>query len=204
MSLQEAEYGITDLAMQGVQGRYVGDENLLVKFFTKPRFIQSKSNDAGRPIFEDTHYVQIMQPGNKDSIIIRPATSMDKNRFAEHYKKFLAREDQEAIEGTLLSEWMGVTRSQVEELKFLNIVTVEQLAAVTDSNAQNVMGISMLKTKAQAYLEKSKDEHTAQALGDANAKIRGACRGHRGRCSYRGRGGRSSTAQTQEAQRAPP
>ena len=112
------------------------------------------------------------KPGNKDSIVIRPATSMDKQRFAEHYRKFEAREDQEALEGTLLDEWPGISRSQCEELKYLNIRTVEQLAAVSDSNAQGVMGISFLKQKAEKYLEESKSGANEAKIAELEAKIR--------------------------------
>jgi hypothetical protein len=168
MSLMEAEHGITDLAMNN--GRYHGDENLLVKFFNNPRLNSVKTKDAGRPIFEEVPYVQIMQPGNKDSIVIRPATDMDKARFKEHYRKFEAREDQEKVEGTLLDEWAGITRSQCEELKYLNIKTVEQLASVSDSNAQGIMGIGYLKEKANKYIDDSAGEATKEALADLQAK----------------------------------
>ncbi|MCP4126312.1 MAG: hypothetical protein GY753_04535 [Gammaproteobacteria bacterium] len=166
--MQEAEHGITDLAMNN--SRFHGDETLLVKFYKHPKENSAKSTEAGRPIFEEVPYIQIMTPGNKDSIVIRPATQMDKQRFAEHYRKFEAREDQEGIEGTLLEEWAGISRSQCEELKYLNIRTVEQLVAVSDANAQNVMGINFLKQKATKYLEDTKGDATAAALADMQAK----------------------------------
>jgi len=166
--LNEAEHGITDLAMNN--SRFHGDETLLVKFYKHPKENSAKSAEAGRPIFEEVPYIQIMTPGNKDSIVIRPATKMDKQRFAEHYRKFEAREDQEGIEGTLLEEWAGISRSQCEELKYLNIRTVEQLVAVSDANAQNVMGINFLKQKATKYLEDTKGDATAAALADMQAK----------------------------------
>jgi hypothetical protein len=168
--LQEAEHGLTAMAMQGQQGRYAADETLLVKFFMHPQLNNARTKEEGRPIYEEKPYIQIMQPGNKDSIIIRPATRMDKERFAEHFRKFEAREDQDAIEGTLISEWPGVTRAQAEELKYLNVVTVEQLASISDSNAQNIMGIQLLKQKAERYLEASKEEAIAEKFNDLQAK----------------------------------
>jgi len=169
--LAEADSGLTAMAMEGQRGRYNGDEFLLVKFFTHPKVSPVKSAEAGRPIFIETPYIQIMQPGNKDSIIIRPATDMDKQRFAEHYRKYEARDTEEHVEGTLLEEWPGITRSQCEELKFLNIRTVEQLANVNDSNAQGVMGIGFLKQKATGYLAASKDSAVTDALAGANKKL---------------------------------
>ncbi len=171
MALQEADMGITNMAMGGTSARYAGDEHLLVKFFTHPKLNATRTAAEGRPIYEEVPYLQVMQPGNKDSIVIRPATAVDKQRFPEHFRKYELREDTDGIEGTLLEEWPGVTRSIVEELKYLNIRTVEQLANVSDSNAQNVMGISLLKSKAAAYLEAAKDEATAEALAAANERI---------------------------------
>lgn len=156
--LEEADFGLTDRAMQGNTNRFAGDQNLMVKFFYHPRINKAKSQEAGRPIYEEVPYIQINAPGNKESEIIRPATDLDKRRFPVHFEKFMARQNQdEATEGTILEEWPQITRSQVEELKFLNIRTVEQLASVSDSNAQNVMGINMLRQKAKTWLEKNND-----------------------------------------------
>jgi len=57
------------------------------------------------------------------------------------------------MEGTPLTEWTGITRSQAEELKFWNIRTVEQLAACSDQNTQNFKGLATLKQSAQQYLD---------------------------------------------------
>jgi hypothetical protein len=168
MALHEAEHGLTDMAMNN--GRFHGDESLLVRFFKYPRHSQTRSELEGRPIYLDTDYIEIMQPGNKDSIIKRPATDMDKRRFPEHYRKYQAREDQEEIEGTLLEDWPAVTRSQVEELKYLNIRTVEQLATAADVNIQNLMGVGVLKNKAAKYLETAKDEAIAEKFAALEAK----------------------------------
>ncbi len=161
----EADIGLTNMAM-GDNPRYSADNTLLVRFFKHPRQNEAKSKEEGRPIFEETDYIQIMQPGNKDSIVTRPATMRDKDRFAEHYRKYQAREDDDHIEGTLLEQWPGMSRAQVEEFKFLNIRTVEQLANMSDSNAQGIMGINTLKQKAAAYLEAAKDSAVVEQLAE--------------------------------------
>ena len=171
MSLEEADMGMTNLAMAGANARYNDDDQLFVKFIMHPKQNTTKSKEAGRPIFEEVAYVNIMQPGNKDSIIMRPASQMDKHRFAEHWRRFEAREEQNPAEGTLLEEWPGVTRSMCEELKFFNVRTVEQLAGMSDSNSQNFMGIGFYKQKAQAYIDASDKNATVGALSDANTKI---------------------------------
>lgn len=160
----EADYGITDMAMSQATG---GDQSLLVKFFLHPRENGAKSKEAGRPIFEEVPYVSIKQPGQKDSEIVAPASDRHKKRFPEHWRRFLAREDQEQVTGTLLEEWPGVTRSIVEELKHFNIRTVEQLANLSDANAQNIMGINGLKQRASDWLESSSNQASAIALRES-------------------------------------
>jgi uncharacterized coiled-coil protein SlyX len=173
--LQEADGGLTEMAMQGAQGRYAADKTLLVKFYKHPKKNNTRSVAEGRPIFEDLDYIEIMTPGNKDSIVQRPATQMDKNRFAEHYQRYQARQDDdEYVDGTRLEEWPGITRGQCEELKFFNVQTVEQLATLADVNAQNIMGIQSLKAKAQAYLEDADSNALKQALAaqqEENARL---------------------------------
>ena len=168
MALNEALHETTDLAMNN--SRYHNDDRLLVKFFMHPRANQRKSKEAGRPIYEEIPYIQIMQPGNKDSIIIRAAREKDKHRFAEHYRKFEARESQDTVEGTRLDDWPAITRSQAEELKFLNVKTVEQLAGMSDVNAQNVRGLTLLKQKAVKFLKTSEANATAEKFADLEAK----------------------------------
>lgn len=170
--LQEADYGLTDTAFQNnSNNRFAGDNNLLVRFVMHPRMNQARSEEEGRPIFEEVPFVQIMIPGNKESQIFRPATKIDKSRFAEHYRKFEARVQDEAIEGTLLAEWPGITRSQVEELKFFNIKTVEQLASMADSNGVAVMGINGLKQRAQEFLLKANDNRMETELQAAREEL---------------------------------
>lgn len=168
--LAEADMGLTNMAFGGNSARFQGDETLLVKFFKHPRLNDGKSKEEGRPIYEEVDYIQIMQPGNKDSIIIRPATDMDKNRFAEHYNRYTARQQEDYIEGTLLEDWPGITRAMCEELRFFNVRTLEQLIAMSDTNAQGIMGINLLKDKAKSYLEEADSNAAAQALADQKAE----------------------------------
>jgi hypothetical protein len=169
--MAEADYSMTDMAFSGENGRFKADDRLLVKFFMKPWLDQAKSNIEKRPIYVEKCYIEIRIPGNKDTVVCRPATSLDKQRFAEHFRKFEAREDQDAVVGTLLSEWPGINRSQVEELRFLNIKTVEQLATANDASAGRIMGFNGLKDRAAKFLETAAQNATDEALADAHKRI---------------------------------
>lgn len=160
----EADYGLTDAAFQSGQrnGRFAGDERLYVKFFKKPVQDMAATAEEGRPIFGEVDYVEIRAPGNKSSVVCRPARDMDKQRFSEHWKRYQDRVEQQDVDGTPLEEWAMITRSQVEELKFFNIFTVEQLAHVSDGNAQKFMGINILRQKAQEFIEQANVDEIAK------------------------------------------
>lgn len=150
--VQVADASMTRLAEENTN-RNFADDTLLVKFYIEPKQNKAKSSEEGRPIFDDTEYVSIAIPGNKTSVVIRPARSTDKERFPKHYAAFKERNQEEYISGTPLEAWTILSKSQVEELKFFNLRTIEQLAAMSDSNTQNMRGLGQLKVKAQMFLE---------------------------------------------------
>jgi hypothetical protein len=166
----EAEYSLTDGAFAAQRGAmFAGDEQLLVRFYYRPVQDPERSAEEGRPIFKEVIYIDMKQPGNKDWGVDAPARQKDFDRFPEHYRKFLARQEQGVLEGTPLSQWPGISAPQVEEMKFLNCHTVEQLANMNDSNI-NKFGLATLKQKAKTYLAAAKDNATAEALMAAKTR----------------------------------
>jgi hypothetical protein len=129
-----------------------GDEKLLVQFYVGAYHCESESREAGRPIFKDAEFVKIMVPGNKDNIVVKMVTERERQRFPMQYAAF-KNKDSEYVSGTPLKEWSALTPSQVEELNYYGIRTVEQLAGVTDANAQNILGVLALRQRGQAFLE---------------------------------------------------
>lgn len=153
MALQEDIFGATEMALSR-KGRFEGDENLWVQFYINPTQDEAASAEAGRPIFKDVEHIKIITPGNKESMIDRPITELDKRRFSSHYEKW-KKTGEEFIEGTLLEEWPSVTRAQVEEMRYFNVRTVEQLANMSDSLAQKFAGIQSLKSQAKIFLNRA-------------------------------------------------
>jgi len=160
------------------QGNNAGDETLLVKFFNKPKENKAKTLEEGRPIFDDVVYVDIRVAGSRNGHVCRPARQGDMQRFPRHYAAFKNREEI-PLEGTPLSEWSLVTRSQVEELSFFNVKTVEQLAEMSDGNAQGFMGLNTLRQKAKDWVIKAKEAAPAIRLteelrvrDEENAKLK--------------------------------
>ena len=140
------------------------DEGLLVKFFIKARPDQAATVKEGRPMFRDVEYVDIKVPGDRNSGVCRPARQGDLERFPRHYAAFKNRVSDDLIEGTPLAQWPLISRSQVEELSFANVKTVEQLVAMSDVNASQFMGMNVLKAKAKEWLKLAKENKSKADL----------------------------------------
>lgn len=128
------------------------DEKLLVKFFIKQMPDKKASEVEGRPIFKDVEYIDIKIPGNRIGGATHPAQFRDRQRFPRHYAAFKERKSM-PVEGTPLAEWPVISRTQVEELAFYNVKTVEQLVSMSDTNASKFLGMQALKRKAAKWLE---------------------------------------------------
>jgi hypothetical protein len=131
-----------------------GSEKLFVTFDLHPRVNEAKSTAEGRPVYDDTEYIRIIVPGDKQNEVHRPATEMDRRRYARQYADFKAG-SREAQSGTPLKEWTAISASQAKELAHFHVYTVEQLANLSDANLQNIGPIRGLQAKARDFLEKA-------------------------------------------------
>lgn len=135
---------------------FAGDEQLFVIFYMGILKNDARSTDEGRAIFDDVECVRIIVPGDKNNIVDRPASAQDKRRFAKQYGVFKeGRSEEEQVSGTRLSDWPFLSRAQAEELKYLGIKTVEQLANVRDDITTRVPGLMSLKQNAGVWLAKA-------------------------------------------------
>ena len=145
------------------------DEKLLVKFYSKTVKDNARSAEQSRAVFKEVEYVDIRIPGARGTGAARPATHRDKQRFPKHYAAFQQRIEM-PLEGTPLSEWPVITRAHAEELGFMGVKTVEQLAGMADSNASQFMGGQSFKAKANAWLERAKKDVSLEKFETELAK----------------------------------
>jgi hypothetical protein len=132
------------------KGPWQGDDKLHVRFFKLARIDVLASQAANRPVFKDMDYVEVMIPGDKNNIVVEPVWQQYKDRFPQKWAQYLAGEEQTAS-GTPLKVAPFLTPALVEDLKFLKIVTIEQLASLPDT-AMNFMGAQEYKQAAIRYL----------------------------------------------------
>lgn len=145
----------------GVDVIHGDDTGLYVEFFHDVQQDEEASNEKGRPIFFDVVKVKIKPLGDKTTEIIRIAKDKDKARFSRQWEIFQRKGDQEIGEGTPLHEWPPLLKSQVMNLKGMDIHTVEKLAEVPDAALKNIPQGLALRKKAKAYLESADNDKGA-------------------------------------------
>jgi hypothetical protein len=148
-----------------------GDEMLYVQFYMGSMKNEEKSVEQGRPIFESVPFVKILVPGDRNTVVNTIVDNKTKRRFAKLWHQF-EQNNQQTIEGLPIREWPAITRAQADELFYLNIVTVEQLASLADVYGTRIMGFQDLKRKAQTYLAAAKDTAIAEKLSSENAALK--------------------------------
>jgi hypothetical protein len=145
------------------ESRFAHDNRLYIEFGRKPRLHPAKSREAGRAIYEEVDYISIHVPGDKSSVIERPVTEQDIQRFGDRYRKWKDGQS-EAVVGTPLTALPGMTPSKVEEYKYFKILTVEQLAEANDNLGQKFMSFQQDKQRAKAFLQVAANNAPIEAM----------------------------------------
>jgi len=146
------------------------EDRVFVEFYTDAVELKYRSEEEGRPIFEDRPFIRIVVPGDQTNLLERTATEEDKRKYPNAWKRFQANEAHGQV-GTPLEQWPQITRSQLKEAKYFEVHTVEQMAGLADIHIGRLgMGFADLRTKAQAYLAAAAG--TAVATKDATDKER--------------------------------
>lgn len=163
--MQTAEFNHNDFSNTAE-----ADKNLLVRFFYKNVQNKLESEAQGRPVFKEKTYIEIRVAGQRDVQACRPATHKDKQRFPAHFEAFEKRVEP-PTEGMPLVEWPQITRTQAEELSFLNVKTVEQLVNMNDSHVSKLMGGYSLKEAARKWLEKANSAEADAEKEELRAQV---------------------------------
>lgn len=145
------------------ESRYALDKKLHVTFYMRAVMNNYKSAQEGRPIFDEKEFVRIITPGDKNAIFDQPVNDEHRRRFEAQYARFKKGLEQ-AQSGTPLEVWPQMTVGMVAELKALNVSTVEQLADLSDTLAQRIMGANQWRQKAKVFLAAAAGEAATTKL----------------------------------------
>lgn len=146
---------------------------VLVQFRTEPKKAQAKSREKGRPVYEDIDVIEIRNPADQFTVIVRAATEQDKRTYRKAWTAYSNENKADKVEGTLLREWRGITRAQAQEAAYFKILTVEQLA---EADEETIADLGMewfdLKKDAELYLLDTQSTAERTAMADENQKLR--------------------------------
>lgn len=144
-----------------------------VIFYKRAKQNEDKSKEAGRAIYDMRDYVKIITPASRDEVDV-PVQDKHKEAYPRQWAAFVDNKDQDTASGTLLSVWGGVPPERVEEYIFKKIRTVEQLAAVSDGNLQNLgMGAQADRKRAVEWLAAMSGKAPVMALQAEVEALRG-------------------------------
>lgn len=139
------------------QDQNSADKHLHVLFEYDEIEDEEATKRAGRPMFRSVEMCEIRY-GDKDNVVRDRVKYMHpdpRQRFPAQYARFKAGEKVQVV-GTLLREWGLVDRATAKGYEAVGIVTVEQLAGLSDANAQQVRGSIADRQKARDFLEMAK------------------------------------------------
>lgn len=146
------------------------DKGLLVEFVEDAVEQPYETQKAGRAIFKPVPFISIIFPGDKTKKTYRPATEADKRRFPNQWAYFekgtIAGE-----QGTPITEWNYLSKSQALELKHMGFWTVELLANASDTQLSNLVGGMMLRKQAETFLASSQGDSKYTALVAENEQL---------------------------------
>ena len=154
------------------------DQSLFVRFYQKEVQNNFLTTENGRPIFQMVDCVRIEVPGDRLNIVDTEATEEYKKRFPIQWAQYQNEKSQGTpsdMQGTPLTQWPLLTAAQAAELKHFKFYTVEQIAASSDTQIQQIgmltgMAPFAFRDKARAYLGQAGDSALVQKQAEELAK----------------------------------
>ncbi len=141
-----------------------GNNAMVCQFFMRPFHHPAKSEQAGRPVFEDRVFVRIHPPGERLNIVERPAHDGDKRRFPQQWAQFSANAEQRG-DGTPIEMLYPAQPSIGATLKANAVHTIEQCAELSGMAIDAVgMGAQRWQNDAKKYLEMANKGVSASQL----------------------------------------
>ncbi len=127
------------------------------------------SAKKGMPMVDRIEVVEIMMAGQRNSQPFVKVTDRHRRQWAKEYAAWKAsNQGQNVVAGMPIDIWPGLSMEQIILLKVCNVFTVQQLAAVSDTNLDRLgMGGRELREKAKKYLAEAE---TGAALRNAEAQ----------------------------------
>jgi len=122
---------------------------------------------AEDPVYRDIEFISINMPGDKTFAIHRPVNAADRRRFRTKYEAWKNAQGL-PVEGTPIEQLPEISVSQTEQLKYVGVTTIEQMAKVPDgSPVMSMMGGAGLKQRAAAWVQRNRKSSVVNQTNEA-------------------------------------
>lgn len=170
--MSQTHYFTRDVPMDEVAGNRPAGGQSMAKFYAGQVEDKAKSEALGRPAYRTIDMVQIIIPGDNGTVVKRRVKPSDKQRWPKQWEAY--EKMQEYIpEGTLIDNWPRLTRGQIEDLKYNNVFTVEQLAELPDEALGRLgLGARRMREHAKAFIEAAANGAPSAHLVEENERMK--------------------------------
>jgi hypothetical protein len=170
LALQEANFVVDQDNRQAMRSMNRGvTPEFYVDFVPNPK----KSEEAGRPMFDQVELVRIRVAGDVHNEHVAPVDAGVIARFPREYRAYKDGRKERLISGTPLRAWPPITPLKIKELEALNIFSVEDLAQIPDTSLGHHMhDLRDWRTKAQAWLDQAADGATVMKIASENERLK--------------------------------
>lgn len=130
-----------------------GARGQLAIFYHKSVHNPVRSQQEGRPVFEDRVFVRVAPPGERLNIVDRPATRQDQNRWPVQWASFQQNKEQ-TPEGTPIELLYPEKPAVAATLRANGVMTIEACAELSGNAIDSIgMGSQAWVNSAQKYVQ---------------------------------------------------
>lgn len=154
------------------------DSLLNVSFYTKALSNDWKTQQEGRPMFDEVVMVRIIPPGDALNIIDTVAGDHHKKRFPRHWEMYERMHGTGNLQsGTPLEQWPMLGVATVAQLKAMMFTTVESIAGSPDEKLIRMgmaggMSPYALRDQAKRFLAVAHDASVVNHAEEEAKKLR--------------------------------
>lgn len=149
-------------------------KNSVIPRFTseRVRITDQFDPDTGLPLYRTIELVELLIPGDKGNAPVKKVNDGIRDQFRAEYDRWKATGKSAEIgdNGVPLSNWPQIPKEMVAGLQHANVYTVEQLAALSDSQCQirGTLGLRKYRDMAAAFIDSSRAAAPIAALSHEN------------------------------------
>lgn len=146
-----------------------------------PRFFEEtkKTNEIdenGLPVFRTIEYVELLIAGDKGNSPVKRVTQGVKDQFPNEYAMWKSRRVNPDMigDGIPLSLWPLIPTEMAKALEYMNVFTVQQLAALSDGaiSKPGAIGLRDMREKAKAFIDSAKSAAPIAKLEVENKELK--------------------------------